>query len=184
MVILMAEDEEEDEEYRERKKRREYPFGSMFGFGNIDKEFERMQKLMDEMLKGGFPNMSKPLVYGFSVKKGSNGKPHVQEFGNAKGYFTRGDEGTEWTPLTDVQEDPDGVTVTVDIPGVEKEDIDLQVMDNKLVINVDGARKYKTEVKLPSSVKTEEADASYKNGVLEVKLKKSEEKKGESIKIE
>lgn len=173
----------EEDEDKERIWKKNFPFGSMFGFGEMDKEFERMQKIMDEMLKAKVPDMSRPLVYGFSVKKGSDGKPHVQEFGNAKDYFRHG-EDMEWTPLTDVQEDPDGVTVTVDVPGVEKEDIDLEVLNNRLIINIDGARKYKTEVKLPTSVKTEDAEASYKNGVLEVKLLKSEEKKGESIKIE
>ncbi len=173
------EDEDEDEWRRS-------PFGDIFGFSNLDKEFERMKKLADEMLKKGLSkDMGKdPFVYGFSVKTGPDGKPKVQEFGNAKDYFKHGDEGkSEWTPLTDVQETDDEVLVTVDVPGVKKEEINLNVRDRTMTIDVQGKRKYKTTVELPSTVNPNEADASYNNGILEVKLKKEEKEKGQSIEI-
>lgn len=172
---------DEDEDDWRRK-----PFGDIFGFTDFEQEFERMKKLADEMLKKGMSrNMdSDPFVYGFSVKTGPDGKPKIQEFGNAKDYFKHGDkERTEWTPLTNVQETDGQVMVTVDLPGVNKEDIDLEVRERSMVIDVQGERRYKTEVDLPSSVDPREADASYNNGILEVKLKKEKEEKGQSIEI-
>lgn len=164
-----------------------FPFGEMFGFGDFDKEFKKMQRIAEEMMGRKLEDLEdRPLVYGFSVKRGSDGVPHVKEFGNAKSYLKSGAEGTEWTPLTDVQECEDKILVNIEIPGVEKEDIDLQVREDKLDVKVDGARRYSTSIKLPSEAKIEDAEASYKNGILEVKLnrKEYEESEGRSIEIE
>ena len=182
MVIYMNyEDDDED------KKKRRDPFRDIFGIPDIDKEFERMQRLMDEMMTRGFSRQDKdPFVYGFSVRTGPNGKPKIQEFGNAKDYFLHKQdesEKSEWTPLTDVQEVDDKVMVTIDIPGVEKEDIDIEVKDSKMVLNVDGKRRYKTTIDLPCMVDVNDSEASYNNGVLEVKLKKKQESHGKSIEI-
>lgn len=175
-----------DEDDEDRKKRRD-PFGDIFGIPDIGKEFERMQRLMDEMMSKGFNRSDRdPFVYGFSVRTGPSGEPRIQEFGNAKDYFLEkhGDsERSEWTPLTDVQESDDNVLVTIDIPGVEKEDIDIEVKDSKMVLNVEGKRRYGTTIDLPCIVDVNDSEANYNNGVLEVKLKKKQESHGKSIEI-
>jgi HSP20 family protein len=144
-----------------------------------------MQKLADEMLRKGLSGQNKrdPFVYGFSVRTGPNGEPRIQEFGNAKDYFVNEDERSEWTPLTDVQETENDILVTVDIPGVEKEDINIEVRDTKLVLDVESKRNYRTTIDLPRQVDPSDSEATYNNGVLEVKLKKMEEEKGQSIQI-
>ncbi len=160
--------EENDEDECVRWWKNRGPYGSNF---NVD--FEKIDEIVEEIMKNGMKGLDdQPLVFGISLKSGPDGIPKVSEFGNARDFFVHKDEGREWTPLTDVQVTEDDVLVTVDVPGVEKEDIDLQVMGRELIINVDGARKYKTRVKLPVDVETEDADATYRNGVLEVKLKK------------
>ncbi len=181
MVREMNYEDDED------KKKRKDPFRDIFGIPDIDKEFERMQQLMDEMISKGFSRKDNdPFVYGFSVRTGPNGKPKIQEFGNAKDYFLQKkdeSERSEWRPLTDVQEVDDKVMVTIDIPGVEKEDIDIEVKDSKMVLNVDGKRRYRTTIDLPCMVDVDDSEANYNNGVLEVKLKKKQGSQGKSLKI-
>jgi HSP20 family protein len=72
------------------------------------------------------------------------------------------------------------------LPGVDKNDIQLNGADKVLTIKVDTPeRKYYKEVELPEEVESEGAKATYKNGVLEVVLNKKKAKpKGVSIKIE
>jgi len=190
-------DDEEDEDRKDRRGRdrsRRDPFGDLFGFGdmfgfsNIDEEFERMRKIAEKMMSQQRNRTSKdPFVYGFSIRQGPDGKPKIDEFGNAKDYFygdEDSEEKSEWTPLTDVQDTGDKVMVTVDIPGVEKEDIDLNVRDNILIVSVEGKRRYKKRIQLPAKVDPQGADATYNNGVLEVELEKITEEMGQSIEID
>lgn len=188
MVIFMnykKDEDEEDDIWNDRD-----PFRKLFGFPDIDKEFQRMQKLADELLKQGMSDRKDPFVYGFSVRRGPEGEPRIKEFGNAKDYFTRRSGGreedrkSEWTPLTDIQETEDHIKITVDIPGVEKDNINIEVIDSKLILDVEGERNYRDKIELPSPVKSSESEATYNNGVLEIKLAKKREEKGESIKIE
>lgn len=180
-------EKDEDDEW-DRKKRRD-PFEGLFNFTDIEKEFERMQKLTDELIRrsvGRGENVEQrdPFVYGFSLHTGPDGSPEIREFGNMKDSFS-GKSESEWTPLTDVQETDDSILVTMDVPGVEKENINVEVRDHELVLDVSGSRKYSTTVELPMSVKSSESSATYNNGVLEIKLpKEEEEKKGEPIKID
>ncbi len=183
---------DEDEEDEDDRRRRRDPFGDifsdMFEFTDMNKEFERMQKLAEEMLDRNRKRTGKdPFVYGFSIRQGPDGKPKIDEFGNAKDYFHREEEDvekSEWTPLTDVQDTGETIKVTVDIPGVEKEDIDLNVKDDVLIVSVEGKRRYKKRIRLPAKVDPKDAEATYNNGVLEVELDKITGDMGESIEIE
>ena len=81
----------------------------------------------------------------------------------------------------------DEVRIIVELPGVEKEAIKLHGTENSLTISVDvPQRKYQKEIDLPVNVDPRQAKSSYKNGVLEVALKKREKEKpkGEPINIE
>ena len=76
-------------------------------------------------------------------------------------------------PLVDLIEDEETFIILVALPGVEKEAIDLRVTDNCLTFSVDGADfEWYDELKLPARINPKLARASYKNGVLEVKLNK------------
>ncbi len=105
-----------------------------------------------------------------------------------------------WSPTVDVCEDQDNVLVRADLPGLKKEDIDLSILGSTLTIK--GEKKSESEVEeenyhrversyglfqrtveLPSDVDESRVDASYKNGVLEVKLPKKEAVKGKKIAI-
>ncbi len=107
----------------------------------------------------------------------------------------------DWTPEVDVIEEENSVIIRANIPGLKKEDIDLSVVDDTLILK--GEKKQESEVKkenyhriersygffqrgipLPSAVDADKVEASYKDGVLEVKLPRKEEaKKAKKIAI-
>jgi HSP20 family protein len=184
----LSSDNEDSPEWP-RKRRGKDPF-----FGDIDEMFREMEKMMDEEMKNFADKVPKeyvkerklpdgstvkelgPFVYGYSMKIGPDGKPEIQKFGNLK----KGLKGTpqvkeEREPLVDIVETEGDVHVVVELPGVEKTDIKLHGTDNSLTISVDTSHyKYYKEVELPVKVKIVEAHSSYKNGVLEVVIPKSE----------
>ncbi len=194
-----------DEDFPEWTKRRRNPFEKDPFFGDIDRVFHEMEKMMDEEFKRFTEKVPKdyvkerklpdgstvkefgPFVYGYSMKIGSDGKPEIQEFGNIKkGLKGLPQVKEEREPLVDVVETNEEVRVVVELPGVEKSDIMLRGTDDSLEINVDTTHyKYAKEVMLPAKVKVKEAKSSYKNGVLEVVLPKVESSKsqGEPINI-
>jgi HSP20 family protein len=108
----------------------------------------------------------------------------VNQFGN-KPPESPEEEGAR-EPLTDIIEEKDRIRVIVELPGVEKDDIQLHVEDRLLDISVDREdRKFSKELELPSAVDPDSAQASYKNGVLEVSLTKvAPKKRGRPVKID
>jgi HSP20 family protein len=170
-----------------RKRRRDFDDDDWFGF-DMDEEFDRMRKRM-EMLMGALAknrdsSFEKPFVYGFSMRAGPDGKPKIREFGNTTPVET-GQEVQEREPLTDIIEHSDSISVTVEIPGVDKKDIDLDVHVDSLDIKVDSDnRKYHKELELPAKVLTDSAKATYKNGVLDIVLEKAKSIRGKKVSID
>ncbi len=184
------------DEYRRRRRR---SFFDLFDeiiremeeeMNRIMREFESESFRIEptELFRGG---MAKPYVYGIRITIGPDGKPVIEEFGNVKRVQGKRMISEEREPLVDVFEHEDEITVVAEIPGVEKEKINLEITEDrrKLIIRASNTnRKYYKEVELPAEVDPSSAKASYKNGVLEVKLKKikkeRKEKKGYEIKVE
>ncbi|PSP34395.1 Hsp20/alpha crystallin family protein [Halobacteriales archaeon QH_10_67_22] len=69
----------------------------------------------------------------------------------------------------DVYEEEGQLRVVADIPGIEKEAIDLKCDGEVLTLDAGGeAREYHERVRLPATVDEHSASASYNNGILEV----------------
>ena len=105
-----------------------------------------------------------------------------------------------WSPAVDIVEQKDQYTVKVELPGVSKDDVKITMEDNVLTIR--GEKKEEKETKegshhriersygafqrsfaLPTTVKTDKIEASFKDGVLNVELPKSEEAKPKQIDV-
>ncbi|MCD6445183.1 Hsp20/alpha crystallin family protein [Candidatus Bathyarchaeota archaeon] len=193
------------EDYPDWFRKRRYPFFGSWFFEDIDRIFREMEKMMEEEFKSFTSRLPKdyikerklpdgstvrefgPFVYGYSVKIGPDGKPEIREFGNVKPSALGPRIKEEREPLVDIVETDREVHVVAELPGVEKNDIKLHGTEDTLTISVDTPqRKYYKEVKLPVKVDVKKAKTTYKNGVLEVRLPKKEERKpkGEPIKIE
>ncbi|MGQ4913152.1 MAG: archaeal heat shock protein Hsp20 [Candidatus Asgardarchaeia archaeon] len=183
-----------------RKKRKRSPF---------DDIFEEMQRMMEEFEKHFFEDFEEltkftpkfrtpsgmevrgPIVWGWSMTIGPDGKPIIREFGNVPKKEMMKEvpdkEGAAFgpvrEPLIDIIDTDDEITVVAEVPGVEKDEIDIEAEGKTLIIKA--SDKYYKELELPTEVIPEKAKANYKNGILEVKLpkaKKSEPKK--KIKVE
>jgi HSP20 family protein len=182
-----------------------------FSGGNLDiseafKEIEEMLTKEIEKLSNStsnnlirektLPNGTKlkswgPFVYGYSMTIEPDGKPKIREFGNlnAKRQLEKPqiESKPEREPLTDIIEADDEVRVIVELPGVEKQNIELSGTNYKLTISVDTPQhKYFKEVEMPTKVDSEKATSEYRNGVLDITVPKTKEKEKKSrpIKIE
>ena len=176
----------------ERKRKNPFDFIDDDEFERIFNEMQKMfessdfKEMIEDMFKSGFdPN--KRFVHGFSLNIGQDGKPKIQEFGNRPVKKQTGKPviSDEREPLTDIIEGDEEVAITLEIPGVSKEDVDLNVTKNALEIKVNTPnRKYHKNVDLPCDVKPKTTKATYNNGVLDIVIKRKEKKKdGESYKV-
>ncbi len=172
-----------------RRRRRDWDeewdiFDEFFGRFRIDDIFERMMKDIEDMFRRAESGEIKPIVRGFSIRIGPDGKPEIREFGTKPTIKETGIE--ERKPLVDVIETDNEIQVIAEMPGVNKDDIELNATETSLEIRAEGEnRKYYETVELPAEVEPDSAKARYNNGVLEVILKKKTPKKsGKRIKIE
>ena len=126
--------------------------------------------------------------------RGSLLSPSVDEFFERLFYgwpSYEKDTDHTWSPRVDVQENEKEILIDVEVPGLEKKDIKVEVKDDTLTIS--GERKYEKKDKdsescrverhygkfertfgLPETVKSDKVSATYKNGVLTLKLPKTE----------
>jgi len=181
----------------ERDRRKKNPF-DFIGDDEFERIFDEMQKmfenvnfkdLMEDMFRDGIePN--KHFVKGFSINIGPDGKPKISQFGNKPLKTPTGSSkiSDEREPLTDIIEGDSDIAITIEIPGVEKDNIDLNVTEDALEIKVNAPeRKYHKVVNLPNKVKTKSTKATYKNGILDIVLDKKDKKKdgsGHKVSIE
>ncbi|HEU5393475.1 MAG TPA: Hsp20/alpha crystallin family protein [Candidatus Methylomirabilis sp.] len=106
-----------------------------------------------------------------------------------------------WVPSVDIYETPDRVVMKAELPGLTREDIEINVRDNTLSLR--GERKFEKDVKeenylrieraygsfqrsftLPATIQQDKIKAVFKDGVLEVTLPKAEEAHPKQIKID
>ena len=112
-------------------------------------------------------------LFGFSIGQSSTGEPKIEPFGNIR-QTERGpvvDEVRE--PIVDLFEDEASLLVVAELPGVAEQDVSYQVEGDALIISTRGARKYSKQVFLPAAVDPSGIEATYNNGVLQLKLKKT-----------
>ncbi len=161
-------------------------------FKDFEKEFGRMrgmmQKIMEDAMKhAASPRRDQPFVYGFSMRVGPDGQPHIEPFGNTASPVTADDSAVALpegrAPLTDIFEGDKEITLTAEIPGVEKKDIALHVGDKAVTIRVEKGRQYHKKIDLPAKVIPASAKATYKNGVLDITLQRADEKRDDGHRV-
>jgi HSP20 family protein len=192
------------------------PFDEWFGkrrrigswFPDIDEMMREMEKVMQEAFKNVEQQIPKnlirerklddgsvvremgPIVYGYSVKIGPDGKPEVRKFGNINSFPNVLGGGLavkeEREPLVDVIKGKDELRVVAEVPGVDKQDLRLTADESSLTIeSITGQPRYHKRVDLPEIVDPKTAKSTYKNGILEVMFKlKGKASSGVSINID
>ena len=188
--------------------------GGLFDMRDIFRGFDDMHKEMDSMFNDVSSKAPKdlvreyqtsdgakvrevgPIVYGYSMTIGPDGKPHVREFGNVKAgknivgqhLGAKPQISAEREPLSDITSTDNEVKVILEMPGIKKEDIKINAYDEKVEIKTsdNAQRKYHKILDLPKQADLETARSTYNNGILEVTFdkKKEQKPKGKEIKIE
>lgn len=138
----------------------------------------------EEDTPGGISRRYGPFVYGFSYTAEPGKEPIFQEFGNIKPSH-RGIEPSQGRePLIDVMSEKDRFRIFVELPGVDKDNVKLDVAEDSVEIKTEDEKKFYKMIYLDSSVDPDSSKASYKNGILTLELEKKEKRKGKEIKIE
>jgi len=171
----------------------------------LDEDFENLCDIND-VPKG------QPVVWGYQYSIGPDGVPKYSVYSNVdkiqkrlvdrfSGPVNLGlpsptelsenqsvDKEGYRVPQTDVVEDEDTLRVIVELPGVDKKDIEVTAKENFLaVVTTNEQYKYKAEIPLKVATIPKKIKASFKNGILELKLpivKNNTEDKGDKVSIE
>jgi HSP20 family protein len=182
------------------------------GGSSIVREFEEMRREMERMFEETIQNVDRmpknlvreyetsegskvreigPIVYGYSVTVGPDGKPQVREFGNVRPPVAgaRAPQLTDQRePLADIVTTDKEVKVVIEMPGVNKQDIKVSSYDSSAEVSTTdtAAIKYHTVIELPPEADIETAKSTYNNGILEIIFgkKASPKTKGKDIKVE
>jgi len=115
--------------------------------------------------------------------------------------LSMGMEEGHWLPAVDIRETEDAIVVHAELPGIDKKDVKVDVKDG--VLTISGERNYKKDVKeenvhrversygsfsrsfsLPTHVDVGKVQARLEDGVLEVRLPKTDTAKPKSIQVQ
>ena len=155
---------------------------------DIFDEMRRFQEEMDRMFSSYFSRPSYQLGQGRDTQEGVTPEPYQERMPAVRKAFV------------DVEQTDEDVIITAELPGMKKEDVELNVTSDSVEIKAQIKEETKEEkegfkayskryagfyqnVPLPASVKAEDAQATFKNGVLEVVLPKKEITKSHNVTI-
>ena len=106
----------------------------------------------------------------------------------------------EWLPSVDISETKDNLVVKAELPGLEAKDIDVSISGDVLTIRGEKKKEeekkdehfhyreryagsFQRSLRLPAGVRSDEVEAAFKNGVLNITIPKAEEAKKKQIEI-
>lgn len=105
-------------------------------------------------------------------------------------------ERVDWTPAADIYETDSEYLITLDLPGIDREALEIDVDDNRLIVKgtrtIAAPKQHRTErprgkflrtFSVPGSVDQAKIGAEFKDGVLNVRLPKRSEQKPKKIDI-
>ena len=105
-------------------------------------------------------------------------------------------ERADWTPAADIYETEAGFVLALDLPGIDREALEIDAEDNRLIVkgtrSIVESKQYRTErprgkflrtFSVPGSVDQTKIGAEYKDGVLQIRLPKRTEQKPKRIDI-
>lgn len=104
-------------------------------------------------------------------------------------------------PAVDIYEEGDDLVLKAELPGLNKDDIEVKVTDDYITISGEKKKEEKVEEKnyyryersygsfsrtfrLPVEIQTDKAKAKFENGVLEIRIPKTEEAKTKERKLQ
>jgi len=162
-------------------------FKDLDGFEEIFREFEH--EMNDDLvnminkIESEDRHKSEPFIYGYSINIDENGKAEINEFGNIKSS-SEGEENLEVSesrePLVDIIEGKNAVTVVIELPGVEKSDIKVEIKESIIFVTTINSKNYYKEIPLTGKIIANSARARYNNGILEIIINKDNKSDSEN----
>lgn len=105
-------------------------------------------------------------------------------------------ERADWTPAADIYETESGYLIAMDLPGINRQALEIDVDENRLVVKgtraIDEPKQHRVErprgkflrtFSVPASVEQGKIAAEYKDGVLQIRLPKRSEQTSKKIDI-
>ena len=105
-------------------------------------------------------------------------------------------ERADWTPASDIYETETGYLIAIDLPGIDRKALEIDIDDSRLVVKgirpIAESRQHRSErprgkflrtYSVPGSVDQAQIAAEYKDGVLQISLPKHSEQKPKKIDI-
>ncbi len=135
-----------DDKRRRRDKEEEF-----------DKMVREMQKIIEEVFRNAFEGFGNAFAEGFSVKFSPEGEIKMERIEKEKDADK------------DIIEDRDRIYVTLRLPDIDENEIDIKVVDKTLEIIAGDRIRI---IDLPARVNQEKIKKIYKNGVLDIELEK------------
>jgi len=158
-------------------------------FGNLDDVFEMLKNTS---------GVSGPIIYGYTMTVGPDGKPVIQEYGNVKPDSlptadSCGCDNHSQTPVVEkreplidtlVDDKEQTLKIVAEMPGVEKADVGVVVDEDIVHIDAErGEKKYHVNVPIQQKVESDSPKATYKNGILELTFNLDTKPKGKSVDV-
>lgn len=120
-----------------------------------------------------------------------NGSPLLNALtGDFEEFFDRafyaGDRFARGTSPFDLQETDEGFVMAVELPGVKKEDLKIEIVEQSLSISAERKRdggKFSYRMTLPRLADTSKVEANLEDGVLEIAIPKMEAAKPRTVQI-
>lgn len=115
-------------------------------------------------------------IYGFSIRTGlgKEAKPRLQTFGNIKETKKGPKIIKTREPIVDVFDEKNHILVVAELPGINQREVKANLKGDILILETGKEkRKYYKEILLPSKVNPKTKKIIYKNGILEIKFKKT-----------
>jgi HSP20 family protein len=168
---------------KKKEKKDEADF-ELFGLGGLFKGIEKLVDLAGKLEeKGGiskegeisFDHIKKGMkgVYGFTINTVAGGSPKVETFGNIKKTPEGPKVDEEREPMTDIFDEKDEIVVIAEMPGIEENDLKIDLKEDILEISaVSTSRTYRKELLLPVKANRQNLTYKFKNGILEIRIKK------------
>jgi HSP20 family protein len=153
-------------------------FKDLDGFEEIFRDFEQEMNNdlvnMINKMESENNDKSEPFIYGYSINIDENGKAEINEFGNIK--TNSSEENIEISesrePLVDIIEGKNSWTVVIELPGVEKSDIKVEIRESTLLVTTSNSKNYYKEIPLTGNIIANTTRARYNNGILEIIINK------------
>lgn len=147
-------------------------------------DYDKIFFAVDRLMKLAFRDLTernlKPgtvYTYGFKIQMTDEGIPRIEKVNNYKNKkshpLMRFNDSKDEEPVFDFIEYFDTITITTELFGVDKNDIQLSLRGQQLIINIDQAQwKCKETIDLPCAVKSQTIRYTFKNGVLDIEMEK------------